>query len=170
MTQAVHLDHHPFVFWNWTCLRLKLISTSWGFDQSFFLNTFFCTTPPVPPRCGPAAPGSWRPLMVWSCSGSSDTRRSRLVLVGATAGADCWATGFCLHLFASRLSRMFVSVLDSETLVIQKWDLSLRFWDDWSRCSQKLAEFATSINVFRVFLLFTHGRRTIISRYLLSYY
>lgn len=57
-------------------------------DQSFLKHHFLCHTS-VPPRCGPAAPGSWRPLMVWSCSGSSDIRRSRLVLVGGTAGADC---------------------------------------------------------------------------------
>ena len=169
MTQAVHLDHHPFVFWNWTCLRLELISTSWGLTNHFS-NIIFCATLQYHHGVaqqlqdlgglswfGPALAAVTSDVAGWSWWGE------RRVLIVEQRGFVC----ICLQVDCQGcLFRYF----DSETLVIKKWDLSLRFWDDWSRCSQKLAEFATSINVFRVFLLFTHGRRTIISRYLLSYY
>ena len=131
-------------------------------DQSFLKHHFLCHTS-VPPRCGPAAPGSWRPLMVWSSSGSSGTRRSRLV--GATAGADCWATGFCLQVDCQGcLFRYLIQKPWSSKSEIFLWGFEMTgaaAHRNWLNLQLQSMCFV----MFRVFLLFTHGRRTIISRY-----
>lgn len=109
MTQAVHLDHHPFVFWNWTCLRLELISTSWGLTNHFW-NIIFCAT--LQYHHGVAQ-------QLQDLGGLSWFGPALAAVTSDVAGWSWWGErrvliveqrGFCLHLFASRLSRMLVSV------------------------------------------------------------